>query len=262
MRILFIGDIVGEPGRAAVVHHLKGLTERHDVDLVIGNCENAAGGFGITPKVAESLFETGIHLLTSGNHIWDKKEALDYLDVQSRVLRPANYPPDVPGRGSAVVESRSGETVGVLNLQGRAFMPAIDCPFRAAKTEVARLKREARVVIIDMHAEATSEKNAMGLYLDGEVAAVVGTHTHVQTADERILPKGTAFITDVGMTGPTHSVIGVKPEQAINRFLKQMPQKFDPATGPTQLAAVLLDVDEGSGLARSITRIQVHSDHP
>src|SRR5205823_11674790 len=206
MKVLFIGDIMGEPGRRAIARTLHEVVAQHAVDLVIGNEENVAGGFGITPELAHELYEMGLAVITTGNHAWDKKEILDFFPQEPRLLRPANYPDGVPGRGSIVVETPGGERLGVLQVMGRAFMPTLDCPFQVARREVARLKTETRAIIVDMHAEATSEKMAMGHFLDGDVAAVVGTHTHVQTADEQILPKGTAYITDIGMTGPIHSV--------------------------------------------------------
>ncbi len=258
MRILFIGDIVGKPGREIVGHHLQRLVAAHGVDVVIANAENAAAGFGITPAVGRELFERGIALLTSGNHVWDKREAEAYLADEARILRPANYPDDVPGSGKHIL--RVGERLlGVVNLQGRAFLPPIDCPFRAADRELAELTRVTDVILVDFHGEATAEKQAFGWYVDGRVSAVVGTHTHVQTADERILPGRTAYITDVGMTGPRDSVIGIRQEDAIPKFLTQMPRKFAVADGPTQLCAVLIDVGE-TGRATAIQRVQVVDD--
>ena len=257
MRILFIGDIMGEPGRKTVARFVPKLVGERGVDLVIGNAENAAGGFGITPDIARELFKVGVHVLTSGNHIWDKKEIIDYIKDEPRLLRPANYPKGVPGRGSVIVPIASGEKVGVLQLMGRVSMPTLDCPFRVGQHEVEALRREARAIIVDMHAEATSEKMAMGWYLDGEVSAVFGTHTHVQTADERILPKGTAYLTETGMTGPTESVIGIKKELAIEKFLTQMPRRFEVAPGPCVFSAVLLDVDTTVGKAVSVERLRI-----
>jgi 2',3'-cyclic-nucleotide 2'-phosphodiesterase len=256
MKILFIGDIVGEPGRRAVKELLPKLKNKHKLEFVIANGENAAGGSGITPNLADEILGYGVDVITSGDHIWKKKEILDYIDSSKRLLRPANYPSNVPGFGSTVVESRSGTKVAVVNLMGRVFMQAIECPFRAAKNEVNRLKDKARVIIVDMHAEATSEKIALGWYLDGLVSAVVGTHTHVQTADEKILPQGTAFISDAGMTGPFDSVIGRKKEQILSRFLTQMPTKFEMADGDVQLHGVMIDIDEKTGKADSVKRIQ------
>ncbi len=258
MRILFIGDIIGQPGRRMVARHLKGLVATHEADMVLANAENAAGGFGITPSVGEELFNLGIDLLTTGNHVWDKKEAEGYLSKESRVLRPANYPEEAPGTGVHILV-KQGRLVGVLNLQGRAFLPAIDCPFRAAEREVAQLRRVTDTILVDFHAEATAEKQAFAWHLNGQVSAVIGTHTHVQTADERILPGRTAYITDVGMTGPCDSVIGIRREEAIQKFLTQMPKKFTLADGPVQLCAVVLDVGD-DGRARTITRLQIHDD--
>lgn len=248
---------MGEPGRRAIARTLHKVVAQHAVDLVIGNGENVAGGFGITPELAHELYEMGLAVITTGNHAWDKKEVLDFFRHEPRLLRPANYPDGVPGRGSIVVETPGGERLGVLQVMGRAYMPTLDCPFQVARREVARLKTETRAIIVDMHAEATSEKMAMGHFLDGEVAAVVGTHTHVQTADEQILPKGTAYITDIGMTGPIHSVIGIKKEIAIEKFLTGMPRRFEVASGPAVLSAVLLELDGAVGKAISIQRFRI-----
>src|SRR5574337_270864 len=258
MRILFIGDIVGQPGRQMVARHLKALVADHGAEMVLANGENAAGGFGITPSVGEELLGLGIDLLTSGNHVWDKKEAEGYLAKESRVLRPANYPEETPGAGVHILR-KNGRMLGVLNIQGRAFLPPIDCPFKAADRELVQLRQVTDTILVDFHAEATAEKQAFGWYLDGRVSAVVGTHTHVQTADERILPARTAYITDVGMTGPRNSVIGIEPEDAIQKFLTQMPRRFTIAHGPTQLSAVVVDVGE-DGRARTITRLQILDD--
>ncbi|THI87617.1 MAG: TIGR00282 family metallophosphoesterase [Nitrospira sp. CG24A] len=257
MKVLFIGDIFGEPGRRALARAVPRLVAQRQIDIVIGNGENAAGGFGITPELAEELFDLGLSVITTGNHAWDKKEILDYFPREPRLLRPANYPSGVPGNGSVVVESAGGEQLGVLQLMGRAYMPTLDCPFQVAKKELAALKKRTAAVIVDMHAEATSEKMAMGHYLDGEVVAVVGTHTHVQTADDQILPKGTAYLTDIGMTGPLHSVIGVKKELAIEKFLTGMPRRFEVASGPSVFCAVLLELDARLGKALSIERIRI-----
>ncbi len=258
MRILFIGDIVGQPGRKMVARHLQALVATHGVDMVLANAENAAAGFGITPSVGEELFRMGIDLLTSGNHVWDKKEAEAYVAKESRVLRPANYPDEVPGSGAYVLR-KADRSLGVVNLQGRAFLPSIDCPFKAADREIAGLRQVTDSILVDFHAEATAEKQAFGWYVDGRVSAVIGTHTHVQTADERILPSGTAYLTDVGMTGPRDSVIGIRPDEAIQKFITQMPKKFNLAEGSVQLSAVVLDIaDDGS--ARSIQRLQIQDD--
>ena len=256
MNILFIGDTVARAGRSILHQHLKSLQETCAVDLTVVNCENAAGGFGITPKIADELFDWGVDVLTSGNHIWDKKEIFPYLDSNALLLRPANYPPGNPGRGSVVAKTRSGEKVAILNVQGRVFMPSIDDPFRTVDSELSALPPDVRVIIVDMHAEATAEKVAMGWYLDGRVSAVLGTHTHIPTADETILPEGTAYQTDVGMTGPFHSVIGVMTEDVLRRFLQQTPVRFEPASREARLNAALIEVDSGTGKARSIERIQ------
>ena len=257
MKILFVGDIVGEPGRRVIMKRLHKLIPHHQVDLVIGNGENAAGGFGITPDIAGELFDLGLSVITLGNHAWDKKEAIHFIQNDSRVLRPANYPEGVPGRGAMTVETSGGETLGILQLMGRVFMPTLDCPFRVAEREVAALRNATPAIIVDMHAETTSEKTAMGHFLDGKVSAVVGTHTHVQTADDQILPKGTAYLTDIGMTGPVNSVIGMKAEMVIQKFLTQMPRRFEVASGPAVLRAALIEIDGLSGKAIGIQRLQV-----
>lgn len=258
MNILFISDIMGDPGRQAVLSCLPRLLEKYSAALVVANGENAAGGFGLTPRITEDLFEMGIDILTSGNHIWDKKDILLYIDQEKRLLRPANFPPGVPGYGSAIVRASNGVRVGVLNLMGRVFMANLDCPFRKADEEIALLKKDgAQVVLVDIHAEATSEKIALARYLDGKVTAVIGTHTHVQTADEKVLPEGTAYITDAGMTGPHDSVIGVTAELAINRFLTQMPTRFDTAKGPGTLQGVVVTADPKTGKAIKIERISL-----
>src|SRR4030067_1515794 len=257
MKVLFIGDIVGESGRKALKEGLSKLIERLKIDFVIANAENAAGGFGITPSGGEEIFSLGVDILTSGNHIWDKKEAVTYIVKENRLLRPANYPEGVPGHGSIVSTTSSGEKIAVLNISGRVFMSQMDCPFKVSKGEIPKLKEQAKVIIDDFHAEATSEKSAFGWFLDGEVSAVIGTHTHVQTADETILPKGTAFITDVGMTGPTNSIIGIKREQIIGKFLTSMPVRFETAKGPAMLSAVVIDIDSKTGTASGIQRLQL-----
>jgi len=256
MRILFIGDIVGSPGREMVTKHLAALVEQHRVDLVIINGENSAAGFGITPKIAEELLALGADVITGGNHSWDRKEILEYIPNEPRLLRPANFPKS-PGRGLYVGTSRGGVRYAVLNLQGRVFMAQLDCPFRTADSELARIPPEVKIIFVDMHAEATSEKQAMGWYLDGRVSVVVGTHTHVATADERVFPNGTAFITDVGMTGPHESVIGMDRGAMVKRFLDSMPTKFEVAIGDARINGILADVDEVTGRARSIVRVRV-----
>ena len=250
---LFLGDIIGRPGRKALKKYLPAFVEKHSPSLIIANGENAAGGLGITEKVAQELF-TQIDVLTSGNHIWDKKEALDYLDREPRLLRPANYPSQNPGKGTYVFEESRRNKIGILNLQGRVLMEPIDCPFRTADKELKKLKALTPVIIVDFHAEATSEKQAMGWYLDGKVSAVIGTHTHVPTADERILPQGTAFITDVGMIGGYNSVIGMRRDQSLKRFLTGRPQRFEPAKGGVFLSAVFVEVDLQTGKALSLRR--------
>lgn len=257
MKVLFLGDIVGKPGRAAVRHFVPVLRERHGVDVCVGNSENSAGGAGITPESAEDLLEAGLDLLTGGNHTWSKREILGYLDRNgSRQLRPANYPDGAPGRGHAVVTSRSGAKLGVVNVEGRVFMKPLECPFRTAERLVAELGQQTPCILVDMHCEATSEKNAMGHFLDGRVSAVLGTHTHVQTADERLLRGGTAYQTDVGMCGPWDSVIGLRKESAIERFLTARHTPFDLATGETVLQGAIVDIDDRTGRARSILRIR------
>ena len=263
MRILFIGDIFGRTGRTIVRDQLKTLVREHSIDLVLANGENAAAGFGITPALAEDLFDLGIEVITTGNHIWDKREIVDYFvsadgdphSPASRVLRPANYASDLPGRG--FYEGRKNNVpYAVINLQGRIFMSSNDDPFRKAD-EILKLIK-AKVIFVDLHAEATSEKVALGWYLDGRVTALVGTHTHIPTADERVLPGGTAYITDVGMTGPYDGVIGVKKELVVGRFLNNMPVRFEPATGDTRLCAVVVESDDSTGKAKSIKRIMVY----
>jgi metallophosphoesterase (TIGR00282 family) len=256
MKILFIGDVVGEPGRRAIKELVPRLRQERDIEFVIANGENVAGGSGITPALAEDLFSFGVDVITSGDHIWKRKEILDKLNTDKRILRPANYPKDTPGFGSTVVKSESGTEVGVVNLVGRVFMQALECPFRVAKDEVDRLKTRTNIIIVDIHAEATSEKIALGWYLDGLVSAIAGTHTHVQTADEKILPGGTAFISDAGMTGPFDGVIGRKKEQILTRFITQMPTRFEMAEGDIQLHGVIIDVDKKTGKAKSIERVQ------
>jgi metallophosphoesterase (TIGR00282 family) len=257
MKVLYIGDIMGEPGRRAVARMVPRLVSQRQIDVVVGNGENAAGGFGITPDLAEELFGMGLSAITTGNHAWDKKEILDYFPRERRLLRPANYPEGVPGQGSVIVQSKNGEELAIVQLMGRAYMPTLDCPFQVAKREMGRLKKRVAAVIVDMHAEATSEKMAMGHYLDGEATAVVGTHTHVQTADEQILPRGTAYLTDIGMTGPLHGVIGVKKELAIEKFLTGMPRRFEVAAGPTVFCAALIELDARIGKALSIERVRI-----
>ncbi len=255
MIILLIGDVVGRPGRELVRKGLRALVEVHGVDFVIANAENAAAGFGVTKDIGDALLESGVDVMTSGNHIWDKKEVIDYIKVEPRLLRPANYPTGVPGRGSSVANARDGRAVGVINVMGRVFMLPIDDPFAVVLREIDAIRHRTRVIIVDFHADATSEKIAMGWHLDGRVTAIIGTHTHVQTADERILPKGTAYLTDVGMTGPHDSIIGMEVGPSLARFLNGMPSKFEPATGNARLNGVVIEADDRTGLAKRIVRI-------
>ena len=255
IRLLFIGDIVGRPGRDLVRRGVGALREYHQVDLVIANAENAAAGFGITRELGEQILDAGVDVMTSGNHIWYKKEAIDYIGIEPRLLRPLNFPAGVPGNGSYVARTESGIPVGVINAMGRVFMLNIDDPFSGLLREIDKVRQRARVVFVDFHAEATSEKVAMGWHLDGRVTAMVGTHTHVQTADERILPKGTAYLTDVGMSGPHDSVIGVDVNAALGRFLNAMPTRFETASGNPRLNGVIIEADEATGVATDIERI-------
>ncbi|MFZ5908095.1 MAG: TIGR00282 family metallophosphoesterase [Nitrospirota bacterium] len=257
MKILFIGDIVGKVGRVATKALLPSIRTRYKIDFVIANGENAAGGFGITDKIATELFALGIDAITTGNHVWDKKEFVAQIAKMDRVLRPLNYPPGVPGFGSLLSTLPNGLKVAVINLSGRVFMANYDCPFRVGKAEVEKMRRETNLILIDFHGEATSEKIAFGYYMDGKVSAVVGTHTHVQTADEKILPLGTAYITDVGMTGPSHSVIGIEVEQIIHRFLTSMPMRFETAKGGGILSALVIDIDDESGRSSAVQRLQL-----
>ena len=254
--VLCVGDVFGEPGRRAVQTLLPRLRKQYEVDLAVVNVENAAAGFGVTPLIARTFLDQGVDVMTSGNHIWDRKEVIGYIAKENLLLRPANYPPGTPGTGSVVVKA-GPHKVAVLNMMGRVFLPHLDCPFRKADEEIPRLRQDTPIIVVDMHSEATSESQAMGWYLDGRVSAVVGTHRHVQTADERLLPQGTAFITDLGMTGPVDSVIGVEPELAISRFLTQMPNKFEPAKGPAALHGAVIRIDPDTGRALSIERLRV-----
>ena len=255
--LLFIGDIFASVGRVLVAQHLPEIVAAEHIDLTIANGENAAGGFGITPALAEELFSFGVDVLTSGNHIWDKKEIYDYLPRQQRLLRPANYPEGLPGCGMLIKEARNGVPVAILNLQGRALMSPIDCPFRKADALLAALPENVRVRFVDFHAELTSEKTAMGWYLDGRVSAVVGTHTHVPTADTRILPNGTAYQTDAGMTGPYTGIIGVDKDIILQKFLTQLPVRMEAARHGAELHGVVVQIDEQTGRATAIRRIEV-----
>ena len=256
MKILFIGDIMGNPGRKVVKNLLPEILKETEIDFVIANGENIAGGKGVTAEVAEEMFDHGVDVLTGGNHIWQNRAGVRFLEEDERVLRPANYPDEeeIPGRGAGIFRAASGMKIGVVNLQGRVFMPPLDCPFRKVRKEVDRLRRETTIILVDFHAEATSEKIAMGWFLDGAVTAVVGTHTHVQTADEKILPGGTAFITDVGMSGPHDGVIGVRTDIVLESMLKRLPVRHKLASGDLQLNSVIIEFNPDTGKASSIER--------
>lgn len=257
MRTLFIGDVFGKPGRRLILEKLHGIIQEYRIDFCIANIENAAAGFGITPQIADEFLNSEVDLLTSGNHIWDKRAIVPYLAEQPRLLRPHNYPKGTPGSGIYVGDTNCGVRVGVLNLQGRVFMPSIDCPFTTGLAAIEQIRKQTQVIIIDFHAEATSEKQAFGWYVDGRVSAVLGTHTHVQTADERILPRGTAYITDIGMTGPHDSVIGSVTDLALDRFLHQIPVRLEPAAGNLRLCGAIIDINEATGRAHSIQRLNL-----
>ncbi|MCX6627804.1 MAG: TIGR00282 family metallophosphoesterase [Candidatus Solibacter sp.] len=259
MKILFVGDIFGAPGRRIVADHVEDIVKTNKIDLAIANAENAAGGFGITPAIAEDLFALGLDVLTSGNHVWDKRELYDYLNRQPRLLRPANYP-EGPGHGLVTVRARNGVECAIINLQGRTYMPSTDCPFRKADSLLSQLDPAVKVKFVDFHAEVTSEKMAMGWYLDGRVSAVVGTHTHVPTADTRILPGGTAYQTDCGMTGPYRSVIGVDTDTILQRFLSGLPVRMEAAKHGAELHSVIVDVDEETGKTRTVRRHTINGD--
>src|SRR5215216_174534 len=257
MKVIIIGDVVGKAGRAILTSSLRRLKEQYEAEFVVANVENAAEGAGVVPRVADEMFSAGVDVMTSGNHIYDKKEVIGYIEKEPRLLRPANYAPDAPGRGMWIGSTGSGTQVAVINVQGRVFMSLTDCPFRAADRLITEIANRASVIIVDHHAEATSEKQAMGRYLDGRVSVVVGTHTHVQTADERILSGGTAYITDLGMTGPYDSIIGVQSNLVITRFVRGMPTRFETATGDAKLCGVVVEIDERTGKSFTIERIQV-----
>src|SRR6202795_871588 len=260
MKILFIGDIVGSPRRKIVYYRLADIITTRSLELCVANGENSASGFAITPRLAEEIFAAGAEVITGGNHIWDRKEILDFFPHEPRLIRPANFPAGSPGKGHYVGQAKNGVAYAVMNLQGRTFMAPLEDPFRTAERELAALPRDVKVIVVDMHAEATSEKQAMGWHLDGKVSAVLGTHTHVTTADNRVLPKGTAYITDVGMTGPHDSVIGMEKQGVLQRFLDQMPAKFAVAEGDIQMNTVQIEVDEASGRALSIERAAFQLD--
>ncbi len=255
--LLFIGDIIGRPGRDLLRRGLAAISSHHNIDLVIANVENSAAGFGVTPAIAHELFDYGVHVMTGGNHTWDKKEIIPYFAKEPRLLRPANFPEGAPGLGRHVARAANGVNVGVINIMGRIFMNPLDDPFRVVLEQIQAVQEQAKIIFVDFHAEATSEKVAMGWHLDGRVAAMVGTHTHVQTADDRVLPKGTAYITDVGMTGPHDSVIGVDRAAIIHRFLTGLPQRFETATENPRLNGVVIQADETTGRAQSITRLNL-----
>jgi len=255
-RVLLTGDTVSRAGRRVLEERLYDLRQQREIDFVVSNVENAAGGFSITPRIATELFAAGVDVMTSGNHIFDKREVLDYIETEPRLLRPANYAPGVPGKGRWVGKIK-GVPIAVLNLQGRAFMPPSDDPFRTADAQLAALEPSVKIILVDMHGEATAEKMGMGRYLDGRVSAVVGTHTHVQTADEQILPGGTAYITDLGMTGPHDGIIGVQREPVIQRFLTGLPARFESANGLPKLHAVLIEADASTGRATRLTRLSL-----
>lgn len=257
MKVLFIGDVVGRPGRMAVRSILPNLKNLYKIDLVIANGENSAGGFGINERTSCELFDAGVDVITTGNHVWDKKEAIPYIAKESRILRPLNYPPEAPGQGSIIITTKTDHKIAVLCVSGRVFMSPMDCPFRTTFNALKAIKKETNLIFIDFHAEATSEKLAFGYYLDGMVTAIVGTHTHVQTADERILPKGTAYITDVGMTGPEDSVIGIDKDQIIQKFIDQMPRKYDVASTKAMLNALIVEADEKTGKAKALQRLKL-----
>lgn len=255
MKILFIGDVVGKPGRQAVQVLVPNLIQEQNLDFVIANGENSAGGSGLTPQTAEELFSGGVDVITMGDHTWDQRDILKIIDTEPRLLRPANFPQGTPGNGAAVYDREGLPAIAVLNLMGRTFMKPLDCPFRAAVEEVEKLRAQTPIIFVDMHAEATSEKIAMARFLDGKVSAVVGTHTHVQTADEQIFPNGTAFLCDAGFTGPKESILGREIEPIVERYLTQMPKKFDVAGGPVQFNACIVEIDNESGKATGISRI-------
>jgi metallophosphoesterase (TIGR00282 family) len=255
LRILMIGDIVGRPGRTIVRDKLLFLRKKYEVNFVIANGENAAGGNGITEKIAQELFISGIDFLTMGNHVWDNKDIFNFIDTENRMIRPANYPV-APGKGYQIVQLETGLMIGILNMSGRTFMLPLDCPFKTADTIIQKIGSMTKVIIVDFHAEATSEKIAMGWYLDGRVSLVAGTHTHVQTADEKVLTNGTAYITDIGMTGPSNSVLGIEKDRVISKFVSQIPIRFEVAKGPAEINGILVDINESTGKAIKIQRIR------
>ncbi|MEN6370560.1 MAG: TIGR00282 family metallophosphoesterase [Armatimonadota bacterium] len=260
LRILMLGDVVGRPGRTAVSRHLPRLIEEHQPEIVIANGENAAGGLGINKGTAVPLFDAGVNVITLGNHVWTQQGMNELLGSEPRIIRPANLPPGLPGRGFGVFKTKDGNKIGVMNLLGRTFMEPVDDPFRATDAIVREIQRETPVIVVDIHAEATSEKAAIAWYLDGRVSAVLGTHTHIPTCDERVLPGGTAFLTDIGMVGPRDSILGMKVDVVVERFRTQVKQKFEVASGPAILSGVIIDVDNQTGRASSISRVSVIED--
>ncbi|MFQ5957588.1 MAG: TIGR00282 family metallophosphoesterase [Candidatus Brocadiales bacterium] len=261
LNILVLGDIVGQPGRYIIENKLPVLIREEKIDFVVANAENAAGGSGLTSDVANRLFASGLDVITTGDHIWKKKEIIPVLEAETRILRPANYSPLAKGRGWVVVEKQLGNTIGIINLLGRVFMPPIDCPFRTVDQILKEISKKAQIIIVDLHAEATSEKIAMGWYLDGKVSAVVGTHTHVQTADERVLPGNTAYITDLGMTGPHNSVLGRNKDHVLKHIVTQMPTRFEVAERDVRMSGVIITVDSSTGKAEGIKRLVVHGNN-
>ena len=254
MRILFIGDIVGKPGREVVKNILPRVITEENIQFVVANCENAAGGFGLTPKISREISSAGVDLITMGNHVWARKEISEIIEEEN-ILRPANFPPEVPGKGWTIIQAGNGIKIGIINLMGRVYMSTLECPFRTADAIIEEISKQTKIIVVDMHAEITSEKVAMGWYLDGKVSAVIGTHTHVPTADERVLPQGTAYITDIGMTGPLDSVIGIKKEIILKKYLTQMPMRFEVANDDLVFAGAVMEIEEKTGKAKSIRRI-------
>jgi 2',3'-cyclic-nucleotide 2'-phosphodiesterase len=260
MRILFIGDVVGSPGRKMISEYLPRLKRKYNPTVTIINGENSAGGRGITSKIVKLMMESGAQAITMGNHTWDNREIFDFIDTTPQLIRPANFPEGTPGKGYTLIKVNNIE-IAIINLQGRTFLPPLDCPFRTADAIIKDVKKRTPYIFVDFHAEASSEKQAIGWYLDGQVSAVVGTHTHVQTADERILPNGTAYITDVGMTGPYDGILGMEREAVLKKFLTNLPVRFEVVEGREQLNGVLIDLDRATGLAKSIKRIIINDDH-
>jgi metallophosphoesterase (TIGR00282 family) len=260
MRLLFLGDIVGSSGREIVKTYLPRLKRKYQPDFIVANGENAAHGRGITEKIAKELFEAGVHAITLGNHTWDNKDIFDFIDREPRMIRPANFPKGTPGSGITYIKQADAE-LAVINLQGRAFLPPLDCPFETADRLVQQASKRTKLIFVDFHAEATSEKQALGWYLDGRITALVGTHTHVQTGDERILPNGTGYLTDAGMCGPMDGILGMEREAVIKKFITQLPVRFEVATGRSQLNGVLFTLDKSKGITTGIERIRIDEDH-